>query len=191
MSSADFPSKFTAGETIRWRLSAGKNHLGEDVSNSDYALTYYLRTNRDGQGKTVTGTNYSTGWEFVLTSAESVAMDAGDWEFQAIATKSDDTVVLAKGRFQILASLSFTGTSGAHDPRTDTEKELEVFVAAINALGSDKTKQFTIGTRTFSRIDLPDLIARESQLRGRLWRERRADLKAQGLGDPNRLHVRF
>ena len=121
----------------------------------------------------------------------TAGMDAGDWEFQAIATKSDDTVVLAKGRFQVLASLSFTGTSGAHDPRTDTEKELDIFVAAINALGSDKTKQFTIGTRTFSRVDLPDLIARESQLRARLWRERRADLKAQGLGDPNRLHVRF
>ena len=39
--------------------------------------------------------------------------------------------------------------------------------------------------------DLADLIQRESQLRARLKREQRSSLRAQGLGDPNRLHVRF
>lgn len=190
-SGTEFPDEFVAGETIRWRHAASVNHIGDPVTNADYALTYYLRSNRDGQAQTITGTTYGTGWEFVLSANATSGMDAGSWQFMAIASKSDDTVTLASGRFVVKESLAYTGLAGAYDPRTDTEKELDLFVAAIQALGTDKAQSYTIGTRTFTRIDLADLIQRESQLRARLKREQRSSLKAQGLGDPNRLHVRF
>ena len=190
-SGANFPDEFVAGETIRWRHGASVNNLGDPVTNADYSLTFYLRSNREGQGKTIVGSTYGTGWEFVLSASDSSGMDAGDWIYQAIASKSDDTVTLAQGRFVVKESLAYSGTAYAYDPRTETEKELDLFVAAIKALGTDKAQSYTIGTRTFTRIDLADLIQRESQLRARLKREQRSSLRAQGLGDPNRLHVRF
>ena len=189
--STNFPVMFTAGDTVRWRLPAGVNHMGETVSNTDYDCKFYLRTNTASEGVTVTGTDYADGWEFVLSATDSGDMVAGKWAYQAVADKTGDVVTLKRGRFEVKASMAYSDTPGAFDERTQVEKDYDAVRAAIRAMVDDKASSYTIGTRTFTRIDLPDLIARESQLKAQLMRERRQSLKAQGLGDPNILRVRF
>ena len=71
------------------------------------------------------------------------------------------------------------------------ETDLANISAAIRAIVTDKAKEYTIGDRTFKRLDLPVLIARESQLKSIVKSEQRASLVSQGLGDPKNLYVRF
>jgi hypothetical protein len=191
--SENFPAKFTGGDLVKWRLGAGINHIGDEVTNENYTVKYYFRCNVASEGVTVTGTSYGQGWEFEISASDSLAMDPGNWHYQALGTRTspDDTVTLARGSFEVLRSLAYTGTPGALDLRTQVEKDYDAVRAAIRAMIDDKAKSYTIGTRTYTRIDLPDLIARESQLKAQLMREQRQSLRAQGLGDPNILRVRF
>jgi hypothetical protein len=41
------------------------------------------------------------------------------------------------------------------------------------------------------RVELPALIAWRDRLKAEVAREKRAEMIAQGLGDPRRLYVRF
>ena len=52
-------------------------------------------------------------------------------------------------------------------------------------------KQYTIGNRSFTAIDLAQLMEREAQLKAIVARERAAEKVAAGLGDPRNLFVRF
>tara|TARA_Y100001972_G_scaffold6670_1_gene7173 strand:- start:773 stop:1342 length:570 start_codon:yes stop_codon:yes gene_type:complete len=186
------PSLFRAGDTVRWRDPAGVNWLNESVTNTDYACKYYLRCNASVASETITGTDYGQGWEFVIPAATSGAMNSGLWFFQAIATKSGDEVTLYEGQFEIKKKLSYTGTPGSDfEGRTQAEIDLEAVSAAIRSIISDKAKSYTIGNRTFTRLDLSELRMRESQLKAEVVRERKANMIANGLGNPHNLFVRF
>ena len=52
-------------------------------------------------------------------------------------------------------------------------------------------QEYKIGNRNLRRFDLPDLIALESKLKADVVRAERADMIANGLGDPSKLYVRF
>ena len=53
------------------------------------------------------------------------------------------------------------------------------------------TNEYNIGNRTFKRIQLPELRAREAELKSKVMSLKRYSLKSQGLGDPKNLYVRF
>ncbi len=186
------PSKFTAGDTIRWRDDAGVNWLNESVSNTDYTCKYYLRATNGG-ALTVTGSNFGLGWEFVISASDSATFDKGIWTFQAIASKSGgDDVTLYRGRFEVDASMSYTGTTpGPFDDRTTAQVDLASVQDAIRQIVINKAAEYTIGDRTFKYIDLAELRRRESQLKAEVVREKKADMIANGKGDPHKYFVRF
>ena len=62
---------------------------------------------------------------------------------------------------------------------------------AIRAIITNKASEYTIGDRTFKYADLSELRRRESQLKAEVVRERKANMIANGLGDPHNLFVRF
>ena len=68
---------------------------------------------------------------------------------------------------------------------------LDAVTTAIRAIINDKAAEYSIGNRTFKRIDLAELRMRESQLKAIVVRERKAAMIANGLGDPHSLYVRF
>ena len=185
------PSSFMAGDTVRWRIPAGVNYLNESVTNTDYTCTAYLRFNASGEAKAIVGTAFNDGWEFVITSASTSTMDAGNWRFQIRADKSDDKVSLYEGQVEVKAQLVYTGTPGAFDGRTQAEIDLDSVQAAIRTIVSDKAKSYSIGGRSFTRLDLSELRERESQLKAEVVRERKANMIANGLGNPHSLFVRF
>jgi hypothetical protein len=187
----NIPSQIRAADTIQWRDDAGVDNLGNAISSSDYTLTYYLRTNTATEGATVVGSAYGTGWEFTIASGTSIGLNAGQWYWQAVATKTGSTVTLGAGQLAVLAALNYTGTPGAVDGRSQAQIDLDAVQTAIRTIVSGRSKQYSIGSRSFTSLDLSELMERESRLKSDVKREQMADLIANGLGNPHNLFVRF
>ena len=193
MWSSNFPSVITAGTTIKWRdVSATVPFDTTATSGDGWSLIYSLRTNTASEGATVTGSAYAgSGWEFTIASSVTTNFDKGDWFFTAIVGKGSESFELARGEFTVKQALNYSGDPGAIDDRTQNEIDLDNVSAAIRSMILDKGKSYQIGSRTFTRLDLPELRARESQLKGIVFNEKRRARIAQGLGDPKKLYVSF
>ena len=188
----NIPSQIRAADTIKWRDDAGVDNLGIAISSSDYTLTYYLRTNTASEGATVVGTAYGTGWEFTIAAGTSTGFDAGQWFWQAVATKTGSTVTMGSGQLQVLRSLSYSGTPGAVDGRSQAQQDLDAVQAAIRAMISGgAVAEYSIGTRRLKKMEMADLLQLEGKLKAEVKREQMADLIANGLGNPHNLFVRF
>lgn len=188
----NIPSEIRAGDTIQWRDVEGADNLGNVISSASWTLTYYLRTNTASEGATVVGTAYGTGWEFTIPSGTSTGFDAGQWYWQALATSGSNKITLGAGQLKVLASLSYAGSPGAVDGRTQAQKDLDAVQAAIRAItAGGVVKEYTIGNRNLKKYDMADLLQLESKLKAEVKREQMAELIANGLGNPHNLFVRF
>ena len=189
----NIPAQIRAGDTVKWRDNAGRDNLGEPISSSDgWALYYYLRTNTASEGATVTGTARADGgWDMAITATTSSAFDAGTWYWETRATSGATVLSIGSGTTQVLPSLSYAGSPGAFDGKSQAEQDLAAVQAAIRAIVSKGAKSYTIGSRRFDAADLGQLMEREAQLKAIVARERAAEKVAAGLGDPRSLFVRF
>ena len=187
------PASIRANSTIKWRESSQVDPFGDPIQSTDsWVMKFYLRTNTASEGATVTGSTWNgSGWEFTIASSVSTNFDAGEWFWTAIVSKGSESFQLARGEFTVKQALAYSGTPGAIDDRTQNEIDLDNVTAAIRSMVLDKAKSYQIGGRTFTRLDLNDLRARESQLKAIVVREKKASLIAQGLGNPHNLFVRF
>ena len=190
---SDLPSEIVAGTTIEWVDEATTAGINETISSPDWTLEYFLRTNTASEGHIATGTQYSnsTGWQFTISATDSAGFDAGNWFWSARAFKSGKVFEIGNGELVVKQSLQYTGTPAAIDNRTQTEIDLDAVTAAIRAIIADKAAKYSIGGRSFERINLPELRAREAELKARVFSEKRYSLKSQGLGDPKNLYVHF
>ena len=190
---SDLPSEIDAGTTIEWVDEATTAGINETISSPDWTLEYFLRTNTASEGHIATGTQYSnsTGWQFTISATDSAGFDAGNWFWSARAFKSGKVFEIGNGELVVKQSLQYTGTPSAIDNRTQTEIDLDAVTAAIRAIIADKAAKYSIGGRSFERINLPELRAREAELKARVFSEKRYSLKSQGLGDPKNLYVHF
>ena len=190
---SNLPSIITAGTTIEWLDDATTAGINENISSPDWTLEYYLRTNTSSEGHTATGTQYqnSTGWQFTISATDSTNFDAGDWFWAARAFKSGKVFEIGSGQLEVKQSLQYSGTPGAIDNRTQTEIDYDTVTAAIRAIATDMAAEYSIGDRTFKRVDLAELRKLQSQLAARKFSEQRSSLIKQGLGDPKNLFVRF
>ena len=193
MFKSDLPSIIVAGTTIEWVDEATTAGINKTISSPDWTLEYYLRTNTASEGHTVTGTQYanSTGWQFTISATDSAGFAAGNWFWVARAFKSSDVFEIGSGELEVKQSLQYSGTPTAIDNRTQTEKDLDAVTACIRALIEDKAQEYSIGNRTFKRINIAELRAREAELKSRVATEKRYSYISQGLGAPNNLYVRF
>lgn len=188
------PSKIRAGDTVVWVDEPSVDVFGAAIDSSNHGLTYYLRTNTASEGATVVGVAEGSGWKFTITAGTSAAFDAGVWYFQAVATANAGgaKTTLGTGQLTVEPSLSYAGTPGAFDGRSQTQKDLEACQAAIRSLMSGgAVQEYRIGTRSLKRYDLAELLALESRLKAEVARENKAAMIANGLGNPHNLFVRF
>lgn len=188
----NIPAQIRAGDTVKWRDVASRDVFGNAITSSDWTLTYYLRFNHNNEGATVVGTAYGTGWEFNISQATSGGFDAGQWYWQAEATKSGEHVTLGAGQLTVLAGMSYTGNPVAFDGRSQAQKDLDAVQAAVRAMISGgAVAEYSIGSRRLKKMELADLLALESSLKAEVKREQKATLIANGLGNPHNLFVRF
>jgi len=188
----NIPSTIRAGDTVKWRDDASTDVFGNEVTSSDWTLKYYLRTNTASEGATITGSAYGTGWEFTIAASTSADFDAGNWYWTAVATKDSEVITLGNGSLTVEAALTYSGTPGAYDGRTQAQKDLDAVQAAIRAIvDGGVVQEYRIGTRNLKKYDLPDLIQLEGKLKAEVKREQQAELIANGLGNPRNMFVRF
>ena len=126
-----------------------------------------------------------------LSAAVTGAWDAGTWYWQRKITSGSDVVITGSGTTTVLASLAYTGTPEAFDGRSQAEQDLDAVQAAIRAIISGQSKQYSIGSRSFTKLDLGVLMQREAQLKALVARERAAERAAQGLPSTQNMFVRF
>ena len=188
------PSAIRAGDTITWVDAPTVDTFGASIDSSNHSLVYYLRTNTAAEGATVTGTAEGQGWRFTITAGTSAGFDAGTWYFQAVATATvgGAKTTLGAGQLTVEPSLSYAGSPGAFDGRSQAQKDLEAVQAAIRSLMTGgAVQEYRIGTRSLKRYELADLLALETKLKADVARENKAAMIANGLGNPHNLFVRF
>lgn len=188
----NIPRTIRAGDTVKWRDDPTTDVFGNAITSSAWTLKYYLRTNTASEGATITGSAYGTGWELTISAATSGAFDAGNWYWTAVATKDSEVITLGNGNLSVEAALTYTGTPGAFDGRTQAKKDLDAVQAAIRAIvDGGVVQEYRIGTRNLKKYDLADLIQLEAKLKAEVKREEQAELIANGLGNPRNMFVRF
>jgi hypothetical protein len=186
------PATIRAGDTVSWIVPASIDLAGDPATSATWTLTTFLRFNAASEAATVTGTARSDGgWDNTISATTSGGFDAGVWSWQSRITSGATVITLGSGTLTVLPSLSYQGAAAAFDGRSQAEIDLADVQAAIRALITKRSKQYTIGSRSFTSLDLPVLIQRESQLKAIVARERAAEKVAAGLGDPRSLFVRF
>ena len=189
----NIPAQIRAGDTVKWRDVASTDVFGNQVSSgTGWTLTYYLRTNTNHEGATVVGTAYGQGWEFLIAQVTTAGFDAGQWYWQAEATKSGEHITLGAGQLTVLANMSYAGQPAAFDGRTQTQKDLDAVQAAIRSIISGgAVAEYSIGSRRLKKMEMADLLTLESSLKAEVKREQKAALIANGLGNPHNLFVRL
>ena len=178
---------------MKWRDEPGADVFGNAITSADWALTYYIRFNRNNHGATAVGSAFGSGWEFTLSAATTDGFHADDTGYwQAVESKAGEKVTLGSGQFQIDANLYYTGTPAAFDNRSQAQKDLDAVQAAMRAIISGgAVAEYTIGTRRLKKMEMADLVMLEGKLKAEVKREQAATMIANGLGNPHNLFVRF
>ena len=188
----NIPTTIRAGDTVKWRDNPTSDTFGNEVNSDAWTLKYYLRTNTWGDGATITGSAYGTGWEFTIAAGTTTEFEAGTWYWQAVATKDSEVLTLGNGRLEVTAALTYSGSPASFDGRSQAQKDLEAVQAAIRAIVSGgAVQEYRIGTRNLKKYELADLIQLEAKLKADVKREQQAELIANGLGNPRNMFVRF
>lgn len=180
------PKQINKGDSLAWKDDSTIDELGNTIDSSEWALSYVFA---GATSLTLVSSNDGSGWATSITAAESGALAAGFYYWQAIATKNTEKKTLGRGRVEILPSL--VGASDGYDGRTQARKDLESVQAAIRALVTGGSKEYTIGNRSFKKIDLAELMVLESKLKFDVVQEEKQEAIKNGLGNPHRLGVRF
>jgi hypothetical protein len=181
------PAEFYQGDAISW--------IERRVAADATAVTVWLRAAAAGAGVQAQAVDTADGWKVELGAQITAAMAAGSWELQIVSTVDGAPITTGRGSFTVRQSLAFSGTAGAFDDRSQAQKDLEAVEEAIRALAAG-AQEYQIGSlgnggRKVRRADLAELIKWRDRLKAEVMREKRAEMIAQGLGDPRKLYVRF
>lgn len=181
------PAEFYQGDRISW--------IESRVDPDAAAVTVWLRAAAAGAGVQAQATDTVDGWQVVLSQQTTALMAAGDWELQIVSTIDGAPITTGRGSLTVRRSLAFSGTAGAFDDRSQAQKDLVAVEDAIRALTTG-AQEYQIGSlgnggRKVRRAELAELIKWRDRLKAEVMREKRAEMIAQGMGDPRRLYVRF
>ena len=188
----NIPSTIRSGSTTTWRENSLVDPYGDAIQSTDsWVLKFYIRTN-SSSGLTATGSTYGTGWQFDLSASDTAPLSAGDYFWQAEASKGATKYDVGSGAVEVLQSLAYSGGVSSIQAKTQVQQDLESVQSAIRTLVSGGVvKEYSIAGRSLKKYDLSDLMTLESRLKYQLKREQKADLIANGLGNPAAMYVRF
>ena len=188
----NIPKSLRSGSTWTWREDSLVDPYGDAIQSTDsWVLTYYIRTN-SASGITVTGSTYGTGWQFDVSASNTAPISAGDYFWQAEATKGALKYDVGSGSLKVLQSLVYTGSVSSIQGKSQIQQDLEAVQSAIRTLISGgAVKEYSIGGRRLKKCELAELTTLESQLKFELKREQKAELIRNGQGNPHQMLVRF
>tara|TARA_B100001093_G_C26804703_1_gene1004964 strand:+ start:1174 stop:1743 length:570 start_codon:yes stop_codon:yes gene_type:complete len=183
------PSVITAGSTIKWRDETTTVDFDQQVTSSDWTLKYYLRS-RDIEAHTVTANAYGLGFESVISASDSAAFTEGNWTYAAEVSKGSEKFIIGDGAIYVKQTHAYTGTAGKIDTRSPNQVDRDNIIAALRKF-NDGGQEYSIGNRTYKRVDMDKLRTRLGDLNAICLREERAEKLSQGLGTGLKLNVRL
>lgn len=190
------PTTIRAGDTIQWVEPPQVDLSGTAATSASWSFVSYLRHHQTHEGATVTGVARSDGgWTMTIGATTTAGFDVGQWFWQSRISSGATVITVGYGSFETLPNLSYTGLPAGYDGRSQAQQDLEQVEAAIRAIVSKGAKSYTIsggnGSRSFTAIDLGELIQWRDKLKSMVSQEKIAERIAAGLGDPRNLFVRF
>ena len=186
------PDLIYPADTVIFDVPDFTDPIGDPVTNTNYALNWYARTNTASEGATITGVDEGAGWRVTVPSSTTTTFDAGTWTWQAIATYGSTRYTAGRGQFTVKASAYYIGTPGAFDDRSRAEIDLGHVEAAIRTLAEGgMVQEYAIGGRSLKRYKMGELLQLKAELENEINMERRKEKMRQGLGNPGLAKVRF
>lgn len=190
------PPKIAAGDAVEWTDYACVTKAGISISSGTHSLSYSFRGPAGGAGIDVTGVPEGSGWKSALSSAQTNPFNTSGedvvWYWQAYATSLATSARSITGDGTLVVRPNLAAVQGAYDGRSRAEQDLDAVRAEISRrIQGGAVVEYTIGTRSLKREPMEALLALESRLKMQINRERVAQRVANGLGNPNKVFVRF
>ena len=189
------PDLIYTADTVVFDVPSWTAPIEVEVTNANFTLKWYARTNTASEGATITGASEGEGWRVTVPSSTTTNFDAGTWLWQAVATKTDGsegTYTAGRGQFTVKVAATYSGTPGAFDDRSRAEIDLGHVETAIRTLAEGgMVQEYTIGGRSLRRYKMAELLQLRSELQQEINMERRKEKMRQGLGNPGLAKVRF
>lgn len=180
-------NELVQGDSKSWLEYATKDDYGNDIKATEWTLNLFIRGAADLDLVAVAS---GSDWRFTLSSTDSDGLTPGSYFFQMVATKTGGRVTIGAGKFTVKAKLE--DVSGTYDGRSQVKKDLDAVKAAIRSIvAGGAVQEYTIGNRSVKKMSLGELMRLESALKAEVIREEKAEAIANGLGNPNKLLVRF
>lgn len=186
----NIPLTLTMGDSYTWKDFATTDNLGNNVDAPTWTLYYAISGGSATLILTGARDGTSNSWTTSISSAQTMALSAGTYYWQAYVTSGSSRQTLGTGQINILQNVAIAGAN--YDGRSQFKKDLDAVQAAMRAMiTGGAVAEYTIGNRSVRRIPMSDLIVLEAKLKAQVVREERASKIAQGLGDPGSIYVRF
>lgn len=158
---------------------------GDNITiNTGWTITLYVKGNSNNFSKVA-----DNNWKFNISKTEADTLSPGNASYAIVATKNDLQVTVDQGVVEILASVA--SATGAFEFRTQDEIDLDSCSEAIRQLIAGKVKSYSIGGRNLTKVDIPELMIRESELRRKVNSQKRLEKIRRGEPDPRRAPLRF
>jgi hypothetical protein len=189
--SVAIPALIEQNDTPSWTDEPFADTEGNVYGPAAYQLTY--RITGPTSPVTVQAVAQGAGWLTSLTAAQTAAFTPGMYWWQARISGAGIAYTVARGELVVVADLALAGAG--YDGRSANERALAAVEAALAALtgsgGARPLKQYRIGEREFTYLDIPALHAEHARLLRAVTNERAANSIAQGQGNPRKLYTRF
>lgn len=190
-SSTDYPEgmplRLVVGDRWLWK----RTDLGADYAPASYALTYALRRYGVTTGGEIEITANESGTDYLIEVASSTTTSytPGWYDWQMYITRSSDSerITLESGRVEVVANRDAANV----DPRNHNRKMLDLLEAALEALAEKNRRFYTIGDRSVTNYDIPELRAQRDVYAQRVAEDEREENMRRGKGGGRRIRVRL
>jgi len=181
----NIPSLLRQNETLSWSDAPVADPVtGVEYTSATHTLTYVL-AGASAAPVSLAATASGTGWLTTLDAVNSADLVPGKYRWQAVLTAASFRRVIGQGDLTIQTDLG--EVSGTFDPRSENEKALDQWKAALAALSTDRVREYQIGNRRLTYRDLKDITDMIEFLQAQILTEK----SIKNAGRDRHLHVRF
>jgi len=177
------PDCFIVGDSVTWKRSFDCYRASDG-----WTLTYSIK----GAANIVDVVAAASGDDHLVTisAATTGAYTAGDYWWQAKASKAGEVITVDHGTLEILADLSTL--SAAHDGRTHYQIVLDALEATLQGKATLDQQSYSISGRSISRLSPQEILDWIDKYRSLVNRDKNKEALRRGTGKgSNKVGVRF
>ena len=175
------PTSFTVGDTVAWTKT-----LADFPASAGWELTYSF-VNASNQFTESSTTADGDDHAIVITAADSANLTAGDYEWQAYATKTTERYPAGSGSVTVEPNFA----TGAVDGRSHVKIVLDAIEAVLEGVATTSQASSSLNGRSITKYSTEELIAFRSKYKSEYASEVKAANIAAGLGHKGKVKIRF